>query len=635
MHKNYLIVITLFLISPWNTVLSGEGPGNPKPVIRVKDNMTPLSGNSVHLTGFLGEKIDLCIKNRIKAQDVPVLIDPFRNRTETRFWQSEFWGKWITSAIAAYRYNNDKALLAIIKKAVSDLLATQSPDGYIGNYEAGSHLKEWDVWGRKYTLLGLISYFDISGDQNVLKAAIDLTDHLLTEVGPGKSNIVLTGNYRGMPSCSILEPIVLLYRRTGEARFLDFAEYIVRQWETPEGPGLISKALSGTDVALRFPKPEIWWTWENGGKAYEMMSCYEGLLELYRITGEPQFLQSVEMAVENIMEKEINIAGSGSSDECWYHGHENQIYPAYHTMETCVTTTWMKLCYNLLQLTGKSVYADQLEKSTYNALLASMKPDGSTFAKYSPLEGFRSLGEGQCGMPINCCVANAPRAFLLLPAFAILKTDRGMAINLYCQSEMNIRYEENNMVKIRQITDYPVSDSIVIEVTPEREGAFDVNLRIPAWSEVNTLSINGKPSGEVKAGTYKPISRTWKKGDRIVLKLELKARLEKLDNRYALVRGPVVLARDSRFRDGFVDETSSVIMKEGGIPLKYELRNPLGNEGEMWMRFSTDLEFGTNQEIRERIRNVRFCDYASAGNRWDSRDRFQVWLTGTVDTKEK
>ena len=44
------------------------------------------------------------------------------------------------------------------------------------------------------------------------------------------------------------------------------------------------------------------------------------------------------------------------------------------------------------------LYADQIEKTTYNALLAALKEDAGQIAKYSPLEGVRSAGEHQCGM---------------------------------------------------------------------------------------------------------------------------------------------------------------------------------------------------------------------------------------------
>lgn len=35
--------------------------------------------------------------------------------------------------------------------------------GYIGNYSEEAQLNQWDIWGRKYTALGLIAYYDLSG----------------------------------------------------------------------------------------------------------------------------------------------------------------------------------------------------------------------------------------------------------------------------------------------------------------------------------------------------------------------------------------------------------------------------------------------------------------------------------------
>ena len=57
--------------------------------------------SNIHINGYLGGKMDLCINERIKKQDVQHLIDPFKTRNETRLWQTEFWGKWILSAIDA------------------------------------------------------------------------------------------------------------------------------------------------------------------------------------------------------------------------------------------------------------------------------------------------------------------------------------------------------------------------------------------------------------------------------------------------------------------------------------------------------------------------------------------------------
>ena len=257
----------------------------------VTDKMTSFPLSAVKLNGYMGDKINLVISQRIKSQDVDHLIEPFRHKNETRMWQSEFWGKWIQSAIAAYDYNHDPELAQILKKAVSGLLATQMPNGYIGNYADSAQLEQWDIWGRKYTLLGLLAYYDLTGDKASLKGARQVADHLLSQVGPGKADIVKTGNYRGMPSSSILEPMVYLYRRTGEKKYLDFAKYIAEQWETDNGPKLISKALAGIPVSERFPHPASWWSYENGQKAYEMMSCYEGLLSFTGLPGSRSILK--------------------------------------------------------------------------------------------------------------------------------------------------------------------------------------------------------------------------------------------------------------------------------------------------------------------------------------------------------
>ena len=309
--------------------------GNDSPVKQVK------------ISGYVGTRITDCIEHRVKAQDVDHLVEPFRHQNEKSRWQSEFWGKWIQGAIASYRYNRDPKLYQIIKDAAESLMATQLPNGYIGNYAPEYQLQQWDVWGRKYTSLGLIAWYDLSGDKKALEAACRVVDHLMTQVGPGKVDIVSTGNYIGMPSSSVLEPVMYLYNRTKEKRYLDFAKYIVGQWETPGGPQLISKAIADVPVANRFPHPKTWFSRENGQKAYEMMSCYEGLLELYKVTGNPLYLSVVEKTVGHIVREEINVAGSGSAFECWYGGKERQTQPTYHTMETCVTFTWMQLCNRL------------------------------------------------------------------------------------------------------------------------------------------------------------------------------------------------------------------------------------------------------------------------------------------------
>lgn len=320
---------------------------------------------TIEINGYLGKRIDECITGRIMTQDIDHIIEPFRYKTETHRWQSEFWGKWMLGACDAYWYNRDKQLYEKIRYAVDELLKTQSPDGYIGNYASEAQLAEWDVWGRKYSLLGLQAWYRISGDKRALSACRKMADHLMSQVGPEGTDIAQTGNYRGLAAGSILEPIVQLYTNTGEKKYLDFALYIVGRWESDKGPQLISKALENLPVAGRFLPipPANQWTL-NGHKAYEMMSCYIGLLDLYKIIPNPSYLAAAEMTARQIIEEEITIAGSASATECFWHGRKRQTTPAFVSNETCVTYTWMQLCNRLYQLTGNSIYIDQLEKNS-------------------------------------------------------------------------------------------------------------------------------------------------------------------------------------------------------------------------------------------------------------------------------
>lgn len=580
----------------------------------------------IKLAGHVGTRMDACIEHRVKAQDVDHLIEPFRHKTEDRRWQSEFWGKWVQGAIASYQYNQDPQLYAIIKKSVDELISTQLPNGYIGNYAPESQLQQWDVWGRKYSSLGLIAWYRISGEKPALEAACRIIDHLMTQVGPGLTSIVATGNYVGMPSSSVLEPVMYLYNLTRESRYLEFAKYIVAQWETPEGPQLISKALADVPVAGRFPHPETWFSRENGQKAYEMMSCYEGLLELYKVTHNPVYLSVVEKTVAHIINEEINVAGSGSAFECWYGGKARQHIPCYHMMETCVTFTWMQLCNRLLEMTGNPLYADQIESSIYNALLASLKADASHIAKYSPLEGFRHEGEEQCGMHINCCNANGPRAFALIPQFAVQTVSDEVRVNYYGPTEAVVQLPRKNLLTLHQKTDYPVSDIIELTVRVKKSAQFPLSLRIPVWSKENSLTVNGEPQPSILAGSYITLDRLWNDGDKVILTLDLRGRLVEQNGAQAILRGPVVLARDSRFQDGFVDATSVIQNKDGHVTL-----TPASSPSFAWMSFTAPLVIGTDLEGNSKPQSIHFCDFASAGNTWDKNERYRVWLPKTLN----
>lgn len=586
-------------------LLTGDACRAPSPLRlprhAVADGLTPIPLGDVRLGGSLGRKLDLCIRNRIFAQDPEKLVEPFRHRAEQTCWQTEFWGKWFTSATAACEYTGSGEWRARLGQSVRELLATQSPDGYIGNYAGGSHLEGWDVWSRKYTLLGLLAWYDLTADPAALRGARGVADHLLREVGPDGADIVTLGLYRGMAASSVLEPMVRLYRRTHDERYLRFAEYILERWSSSKGPQLIEKA--GVPVAERFPPPKKWWSWDNGQKAYEMMSCYAGLVELYRQTGWAPALNASARTFENIRDTEIDVAGSGSAAECWYGGRAHQTGVRPRFMETCVGVSWMQLCAHLLRVTGEPRFADEIERTAYNALAGAMTPDGSSFAQYSWLQGVRRLGELHCGMDLNCCVANGPRGMMLLPEVAVMMGADGPVVSLYSDGVWKLR-----QCRLEMKTDYPSSGKVDIRIEPAQAESFALRLRVPQWSNETSLSVNDAPVAGLRAGSWAVIERRWKTGDQVRLSLDLRPRILTAAagaRRYAAVlRGPVALARDLRL-GGNIDEPVSL-----GAGALDPIAPPAGIE----MAFAA--EGG----------KMLLCDYASAGNTWDARSRYRTWM---------
>ena len=567
----------------------------------VKDLLTPAAPESVRISGRLGEKFDLCITNRLLAQDVESVVAPYRAKTEIggADWRCEYWGKWFTSLTLADAYHSTPATREKRDEAAKALMVTAAPDGYLGTRVPGHRLEGWDVWGCKYALLGLMADYDRTHDATVLNAARRQTDVLIAELGPGKTSIADVGEWNGLPASSVLEPVVLLYERTGEKKYLDFAEHIVACWSVPSkrlpvGMRLVEDALAGKNPD-QMCSP----------KSYEMMSCFEGLCELYRATGKREYLDASVKLADGIFREEATLVGVGTRGEVWFGGAKQQTSLVDKPMETCVTVTWMKFCDQLLRLTGDVRYADELEKNLYNGLLGAMMPDGKWWAYFDGLMGVRVPSYVQhADVGLSCCVVNGPRGLMLTPFWAFMQSADGPVVNLYAAGSAQV-----GTVKLEITGDYPVSDQVAIRVTPASTEEFTLSLRIPTWSERTELKLNGKAL-PVTPG-YTKIHRTWRKGDRVAITFDMRAKMVECNGQVALQRGPVVLSLDNRLTPA----AASQITLDRNPELK---PNPAAAKKiGAWMAFDVGA--------------LTFCDYASAGNAFSQQNIFRTWLPQPLD----
>jgi len=613
-----------------------------------RDVFSPGVFSSAKIEGVIGQKMRNCVVNGVMDKNHSLYSLPFKNKLDNGGgFTGEFWGKWFTSAALAYAWQPSSTSRDILDHAVYELLKGQESDGRLSSYSRENDFGYWDIWGRKYALLGLIAHYDQTGDKESLKAACRATDALVDIAGPGKKKLTETGLQiiGSLSSCSVLEPVVLVYERSGEKKYLDFVKYLVKLWSepndyNPKGLHLIEDALAGVDpILIAAPK------------GYEMMSCYEGLCELYRVTGEQRLLDAVVKFGKSLLKKEIMIVGSGSSGELWCDGANRQSEMLEQPMETCVTVTWMKLCYQLLRLTGDPVWADQMEVSLYNALLGAMADEGKWWAYFSPLTGERMPSPMQ--VPVcesSCCVANGPRGMLITPGWSVMKGKSGPVINLYNQGTWTQKLGSGTEIKLAQETDYPVNKEIMIRVDLPQPERFTLTLRIPSWSRNTILMVNEEVI-TCTPGSYARIERNWKKGDQIRLELDLRGRIIRAPgsvNELAVMRGPIVLALDNRMVKNenynlWLLPQGTKWEKKGELGgLKYVLPAPTrtanspdqyidlvaaaSKPAEVWMAFEVPFLYRYTHFFDHKQINLVMCDYASAGNQYSSKNLFRVWL---------
>jgi DUF1680 family protein len=143
---------------------------------------------------------------------------------------------------------------------------------------------------------------------------------------------------------------------------------------------------------------------------------------------------------------------------------------------------------------------------------------------------------------------NSSRLVASVGSYFLSRSDDAVAFHLYGGISATVRLA-GGQVALREVSAYPWSGDIRVEVNPETPFPFDLKLRIPGWTRNATASVNGTPVA-VEQGTkdgYLRISRRWQAGDVVTLELPMPAQriyahpAVRMDvGRVALKRGPLV-----------------------------------------------------------------------------------------------
>jgi DUF1680 family protein len=296
-----------------------------------------------NIGGLLGYRMDINLEKRLLQIDSAVLLSGFKKRPGSQTWIGEHVGKFLFSASKTYAYTHDPRIKHLMDDMVQKYIACQMPDGYLGTYLLKDRWTEWDVWAHKYAIIGLLNYYSVTGSKPALETAQKAADLICRTFGDekGKRDLMTAGEHNGLAPGSILEPMVDLYRYTGNKRYLDFCKYIFRAYEQPTGPKIISRLEKYGDV-----------TKVGDAKAYEMLSCFLGILKYYKLTGEDRYLKLSQTAWADITAHRLYITGTSSDHEIFGPPGILMAENDNKMGEGCVTVTWIQFNLQLLQITG-------------------------------------------------------------------------------------------------------------------------------------------------------------------------------------------------------------------------------------------------------------------------------------------
>ena len=519
----------------------------------INDSFIPAVYENKSFNGYLADRMKINLEKRLLQINLESILTPYTHRPGVQEWTGEHVGKFLHASSLEYQNSGNPELKKRMDYAAQTLISTQLPDGYLGTYIEKNRWTSWDVWSHKYNMIGLLAYYKVTGYEPALTSCKKMADLLCKTFGKGKLDIIKSGTHVGMAPTSILEPMVELYRFTGESKYLDFCNYILDAWEEEGGPKIISSLLETKSVFKT-----------ANGKAYEMMSDLVGLLELYRLTGIKKYFDAVQNAWLDIVSKRLYIHSTTSHTEFFHNDFDlNPLgYYAYGNKycgpgEGCVTVTWIQMNWELLRLTGEQKYAQQLEGSVYNALLPAQNPVNGEVCYFLPLNGRKRYGEVTHGIlpDICCCASSIPRGVALIPKLTAGTIKNSPAIILYSSGSYKTRLINENKatdVELNVNTDYPVTGNIGIDVKTSQKLKYTILLIVPAWADNFIAEVNGmKYTG--KAGTFLSIEREWQLNDKIQISIDMPLNIINDNNKgsklIAIKRGPQILAFDENIND--------------------------------------------------------------------------------------
>ena len=622
--------------------------------------------------GFWGERFKLChevmIPNMWRLLEDPQISHAYNNfliaaglkkgRHRGPKWHDGDFYKWLEAVAFVYGVTKDEQLDRQMDRIIDVIGKCQREDGYIHTpviisqrnqipeSAEFSNKLDFETYNMGHLMTCACIHYRATGKSTLLQIAQKAADFLYTfyKTSPRDlaNNAICPSHYMG---------VVEMYRTTGDQRYLELAKGLI------DIRDMVEAGTDNNQDRIPFRKQT-----RAVGHAVRANYLYAGAADVYAETGDKSLLAALETIWNDVAYRKMYITGStgalydgaspdGSKDHSTIqlvhqaYGREYQLPNLTAYNESCATVSFVLWNWRMLAITAQARYADTLELALYNGVLSAISLDGKRFFYTNPLRllddqpfELRWPRKREPYTSCFCCPPNIVRTIAEAGSYAYSISNEGLWINLYGSNILDTKLDDGSKINLRQQTDYPWDGAIriIIDDAPARE--FSIFLRIPGWANSAGVNINGTlMGGNLKAGQYFPIKRTWSAGDMIELVLPMPVQLieanplaEEIRNQVAVKRGPIVYCMES------IDLPDGLEIMDVVIPSQIELRNHfekelLGGitvlEGKAHILAGSDWGQTLYRQIEHqepKAVDIRMIPYYAWGNRGKS--EMTVWI---------
>ncbi len=584
--------------------------------------------------------------------------------------------KWLEAVAAVYAITKDPELDRIMDRFIGCVVKAQRSDGYIhtpviiaelnrrkqqtaaGDNDntvvgtavgtkddnAFANRLNFETYNLGHLIMAGIIHKRATGKTTLFGAAVKAADFLYNfcQNAPEElaGNAICPSHYMA---------IAEIYRETGDAKYLQLAKQFI------DIRGMVANGTDDNQDRIPFREQ-----YNAMGHAVRANYLYAGVADLFLEDGEQQLMSNLTSIWKDIVSRKMYVTGAcgalydgTSPDGTDYkpdniqkvhqsYGRPYQLPQSTAHNETCANIGNMLFNWRMLLATGQAKYADILETCLYNSVLSGISLDGEKYFYTNPMRMSDELPyklrwpkEREKYISCFCCPPNTLRTLCEAQDYAYATGEGVVYVNLYGSSTMRANIPGAGTVTITQETDYPWDGKVTLTIR-ELKGKKPLKFRLrqPGWCKHMTVTAAGKQAVGEDDG-YTTLEGTWRKGDQIVVEMDMTARIieanplvEEARGQVAVQRGPIVYCAESTDLSGIDIDDVCIAAGTGFRPVETVIAGSriIALEGKTLVR-KTDQWDGIlyrDLSTKGEQKTIRLIPYYAWGNRGKS--EMSVWM---------